>query len=46
MKDFHAQMAVTVGEQVKGKMEISPFPLYNPLYGEQILRPELLRDSS
>ena len=25
-KDFHAQMAVTMGEQFKGKMDISPYP--------------------
>ena len=29
-KDLHAQMAVTVGEQLKRKMDISPCPLYNP----------------
>ena len=43
-KNFHAQMALTVGEQLKGKMDISPCPLYNPLVGERTLRAELLRD--
>ena len=37
-------MAVTMGEQLKERMDTSPSPGYNPLYGEQTLRAELLRD--
>ena len=43
-KNFHAQMTVTVGEQLKGTMDISPSTLYKPLNGEQILGTELIRD--
>ena len=45
-KDFYAQMAVTMGEQFKGKMDISPYPWCNALNEEQSLRAELLRDPS
>ena len=31
MKGFHAQMAVTMGEQFNGKVDISPCPRYKPL---------------
>ena len=42
-KDFHGQMAITVGVQLKGKMDISLCPLYyNRLDGNGILRAELL----
>ena len=43
-KYFHAQMAITVGEQLKRKMHIYTCPLYNPLDGEETLRAELLRN--
>ena len=38
------KMAVTLGEQLKEKIDISSCPLYNPLDGEQTLQTELLRD--
>ena len=44
MVDFHAQMAVTMGEQFKGKMDISPCLLCNALDEEQTLLAILLRD--
>ena len=31
MKELIARTAVTMGEQIKGKMDISPCSLYNPL---------------
>ena len=43
-KDFRSRITVTVGEQIMGKMDISPRPLYNPLDGEQTLGAELIRD--
>ena len=43
-KDLHAQMAVTMGEQFKGKVDISPYLWCNSLDEEQSLRAELLRD--
>ena len=43
-KDFHAQMAVTMGEKFKGKIDISPCPRCNPLIEERTLQAELLRD--
>ena len=43
-KDFHAQMAVTMGEQFKGKVDISPYLWCNSLDEEQSLRAELVRD--
>ena len=42
MKEFHAQIAVAVGEQLKGMMDISPHSLNNALDGEQTLQAELL----
>ena len=44
MKFFHAEMAVTLGEHLKGKIDISPYPLHNLLDREQTLWAELLRD--
>ena len=43
-KNFHAEMAVTMVEQFKGKIEISPRACCNPLDVEQIYRAKLLRD--
>ena len=40
--NFHAQMADKMGEQFKGKINISPCPRCNPLDKEQTLRAELL----
>ena len=37
-------MGVTVEEQLKGKKDISPCPLYNSLVGKRTLQVELLRD--